>query len=56
MRIAVVAPSCTLSREAGDGVLSLVRDRGDCELLIHPQCYETDGHFAGSDAVASEAP
>ncbi len=28
----------------------MVRKRGDCELLIHPQCFLSDGHFAGSDA------
>jgi muramoyltetrapeptide carboxypeptidase len=27
----------------------MVRERGDCELLVHPQCFLTDGHFAGSD-------
>ena len=50
MRIAVVAPSCTLKREAAEAVASaLLRERGDCELLIHPQCFLSDGHFAGPD-------
>lgn len=49
MRIAVVAPSCTLSREAAEGVEALVRQRGDCEVAIHPQCFLSDGHFAGTD-------
>jgi len=49
MRIAVVAPSCTLKREAADAVESIVARRGDCELFIHPQCFLSDGHFAGSD-------
>src|SRR4051812_50032098 len=49
MRIAVVAPSCTLRREAADAVESIVARRGDCELFIHPQCFLSDGHFAGSD-------
>ena len=49
MRIAVVAPSCTLKREAADAVLAIVADRGDCELVIHPQCFLSDGHFAGPD-------
>ncbi|MEP7129513.1 MAG: LD-carboxypeptidase [Sphingomicrobium sp.] len=49
MRIAVVAPSCPLKREAADAVLAIVRERGDCELVIHPQCFLTDGHFAGPD-------
>lgn len=49
MRIAVVAPSCTLKREAAEAVQALVADRGDCELVIHPQCFLSEGHFAGPD-------
>lgn len=49
MRIAVVAPSCTLKQEAADRVLAMVAERGDCQLFIHPQCFLTDGHFAGPD-------
>lgn len=50
MKIAIVAPSCTLKQEAADRVQALVEVRGDCELLIHPQCFLTKGHFAGPDA------
>ena len=50
MRIAVVAPSCPLKREAAEAVEALARARGDCELIIHPQCFSTEGHFAGPDA------
>jgi len=49
MRIALVAPSCTLKREAADAVDAIVRERGDCALFIHPQCYLSEGHFAGPD-------
>ena len=49
MRIAVVAPSCTLKREAAEAVQAIVAARGDCELVIHPQCFLSDGHFAGPD-------
>ena len=49
MRIAVVAPSCTLKREAAEAVQAIVAERGDCELAIHPQCFLSDGHFAGPD-------
>jgi muramoyltetrapeptide carboxypeptidase len=49
MRIAVVAPSCTLRREAAERVQAMAAARGDCELVIHPQCFLSDGHFAGSD-------
>jgi muramoyltetrapeptide carboxypeptidase len=55
MRIAVVAPSCSLKREAADAVQAIVAQRGDCELVIHPQCFLSDGHFAGSDKVRLEA-
>jgi muramoyltetrapeptide carboxypeptidase len=49
MKIAVVAPSCTLKREAADAVAAIVARRGDCEIAIHPQCFLSSGHFAGSD-------
>ena len=49
MRIAIVAPSCTLKREAADKVETIARQQGDCELVIHPQCFLSDGHFAGPD-------
>ena len=51
MRIAVVAPSCPLKREAAERVQAMVAERGDCELLIHDQCFLSDGHFAGPDAA-----
>lgn len=49
MRIAVVAPSCPLKREAAERVEAIVAKRGDCELVIHPQCFLSEGHFAGPD-------
>lgn len=49
MRIAVVAPSCSLSREAAERLQALVRERRDCEVAVHPQCFLSEGHFAGSD-------
>ena len=55
MRIAVVAPSCPLKREAAEAVLAIVAARGDCELVIHPQCFLSDGHFAGPDAARAAA-
>ena len=50
MKIAVVAPSCPLKPEAAKQVQAIVAARGDCELVIHPQCFLSNGHFAGSDA------
>ncbi len=55
MRIAVVAPSCQLKREAAEAVQAIVALRGDCELAIHPQCFLSDGHFAGSDEARAAA-
>src|SRR3954471_17936725 len=49
MKIAVVAPSCPLKPEAAEAVEAIVAGRGDCELVIHPQCFLSDGHFAGPD-------
>lgn len=49
MRIAVVAPSCTLKPEAAERVQAIAAARGDCELFVHPQCFLSDGHFAGPD-------
>lgn len=51
MQIAVVAPSCTLKRDAARRIAAIVAARGDCELAIHPQCFLSDGHFAGPDAA-----
>ncbi|HVM38463.1 MAG TPA: LD-carboxypeptidase [Sphingomicrobium sp.] len=48
-RIAVVAPSCRLNAAAAERVQAVVASRGDCELVIHPQCFLSDGHFAGAD-------
>lgn len=49
MRIAIVAPSCPLKREAAEAVQAIAQARGDCELIVHPQCFLSDGHFAGPD-------
>jgi muramoyltetrapeptide carboxypeptidase len=49
MRIAVVAPSNALKPETAEEVRSIVRERGDCEVMFHPQCFLVHGHFAGSD-------
>ncbi|MCL6740816.1 LD-carboxypeptidase [Sphingomonas sp. RB56-2] len=49
MKIAVVAPSCTLKPEAAEAVVAIAAARDDCELVIHPQCFLSDGHFAGPD-------
>ena len=50
MKIAVVAPSCTLLPHAAEAVIAISEARGDHELIIHPQCFASAGHFAGPDA------
>jgi muramoyltetrapeptide carboxypeptidase len=55
MLIAVVAPSCPLKIEAAEQVRAIVEARGDCELAIHPQCFMSDGHFAGPDEARLSA-
>jgi muramoyltetrapeptide carboxypeptidase len=55
MKIAVVAPSCTLTRQAADRLQALVRERNDCEVMVHPQCFLADGHFAGPDEARLSA-
>lgn len=49
MKIAVVAPSNALNRAAAERIEEIAGERGDSELLIHPQCFFSEGHFAGSD-------
>ena len=51
MRIAVVAPSCTLSEVAAERVAAIVAARGDADLIVHSQCFASDGHFAGDDTT-----
>lgn len=50
MKIAVVAPSCSLHPQAAEAVKAIAAARGDAELSVHPQCFQSDGHFAGPDA------
>ena len=49
MKIVVVAPSCPLSEGAAQRLSEIVNERGDCNLAIHPQCFLSEGHFAGPD-------
>ncbi len=34
---------------AAEAVAGIVAARGDAELVVHPQCFLSDGHFAGPD-------
>lgn len=66
MRIGVVAPARRLEESTAAAVLSLARERandlararaGDAapDLIFHPQCFLSDGHFAGPDAERAKA-
>lgn len=53
MSIGVIAPSCRIDPALADGVAALAGDR--CELVVHPQCFLSHGHFAGDDAARADA-
>lgn len=57
IKIAVVAPATPVKPEAAQRVRALIDSdyRGRAEIHFHPQCFRTDGHFAGSDAERSAA-
>lgn len=58
MRIAVVAPSNTVLPKVPGRVLALAQDRyrdSVPEIVFHPQCFESAGHFAGPDALREDA-
>lgn len=58
MRIAVVAPSNTVSPQIPARIAALAHARyGDAapEIVFHPQCFLSEGHFAGPDSVRADA-
>jgi muramoyltetrapeptide carboxypeptidase len=58
VRIAIVAPSCPLGPDVADRVNQLgALHFGDArpELIFHPQCFLSDGHFAGPDQAREDA-
>ena len=51
-RIAVCAPSTPITREDAERVIALAAaEFPNVELVIHPQCFASEGHFAGDDAT-----
>jgi muramoyltetrapeptide carboxypeptidase len=51
-RIAICAPATPLLREDTLRVTALAAaEFPNAELHFHPQCFQSDGHFAGADAV-----
>ena len=58
IKIGVVAPACRLNPAAAEKVLAIAAESypgGRVEIMIHPQCYLSDGHFAGDDAARAAA-
>lgn len=53
MRIGIVAPSCRIDQDVVSRVSALAEGRA--ELVWHPQCFLSDGHFAGPDEARAEA-
>ncbi len=51
MRIAICAPSSPLRAEDAVRVAEIAAKFPALDLAFHPQCFEREGHFAGSDAV-----
>lgn len=49
-RVAICAPSRSISQEDAARVLVLASEFPGLELEFHPQCFLNRGHFAGSDA------
>ena len=56
-RIGIVAPAGRFSPEAADRVVKLaaLRQGRPVELVVHPQCFLAQGHFAGSDRAREDA-
>jgi len=58
MKIAVVAPGNRLSDDIPTKLLALAEaafpDRRP-DIVVHPQCFERSGHFAGNDATRARA-
>lgn len=53
MKIGIVAPSCRIDTDVVERVDALAAGRA--ELVWHPQCLLSDGHFAGPDAARAGA-
>jgi muramoyltetrapeptide carboxypeptidase len=57
LKIGIVAPAARLHPDTAERVAALARARfgARAELVFHPQCFLSDGHFAGDDAVRASA-
>jgi muramoyltetrapeptide carboxypeptidase len=57
MKIAIVAPANRLDRTIAERVTKLAGDlyANRATLIVHPQCFESSGHFAGDDESRAAA-
>src|SRR4051812_17430493 len=57
MRIGVVAPASRIDESTAEKVQAVARESfGErVELVFHPQCFLSWGHFAGEDAARADA-
>jgi muramoyltetrapeptide carboxypeptidase len=51
-RIAIVAPASRIARELAEEVAALA---DGAEIVFHPQCFHSHGHFAGTDEERAQA-
>lgn len=55
-KVAICAPATPLKRKYAEAVKAVAAEEfPDIELHFHEQCFEEDGHFAGSDKVRLDA-
>ena len=54
-RIAICAPSRSITQDDAARVTALAAEFPALDLQFHPQCFLEEGHFAGSDAARIEA-
>lgn len=53
LKIGVVAPSGRIEPDVAAQAVALAAGRA--EIVVHPQCYASHGHFAGTDAQRADA-
>ena len=54
VKIGIVAPAARLYEDNAQQVETIARDF-NAALTFHPQCFQSDGHFAGDDAARAKA-
>jgi muramoyltetrapeptide carboxypeptidase len=51
IRVAICAPACPITHDDAAAVQELAQRWPGIALHFHPQCFQSDGHFAGPDAL-----